>query len=136
MKKINTILTHLKTNPIFKKLDTQSSLRDLAKLLPLNISKGIKFTYIKNNILYFVLTHPVYKMELKYNQDLIKTLLNELNIQNIQNIKYFVTSKQSAKLDKYTPPTYQEKSHGIFDNHLKNKELFDIVEKIRLNIKP
>jgi hypothetical protein len=136
MKKIDTILTHLKTNPIFKKLDTQSSLRKLTKLLPLNISRGIKFAYIKNDILHFVLTHPVYKMELKYNQDLIKTLLNKLNIQDIQDIKYFVTSNQKVEFAKYTPPKYIEKSYGIFENHMKNEKLFEIVEDIRKNIKP
>lgn len=68
MKKINEILSHLKKSPEFRKINTQKTIQDFIDLLPPSLKKGVKFAYVKADILYFVLTHPVYKMEFEYNK--------------------------------------------------------------------
>ena len=92
MKKMNEILCHLKNNPEFRKINTQEVIQRFIELLPLKLKKGIKFAYVKKQILYFVLTHPVYKMEFEYNKSLIKSLLKKANIANVNDVKFFVTN--------------------------------------------
>ena len=97
MKKVNDILTHLKYNPEFKKINTNDTIEKLIDALPLKLKKGVKFAYIKRQILFFVLTHPVYKMEFEYNKSLIKSLLKKANITNVDDIQFFVTNKIEKK---------------------------------------
>lgn len=136
MKKINEILSHLKNNPEFRKINTQETIQKFIELLPLKLRKGIKFAYVKRQILYFVLTHPVYKMEFEYNKSLINTLLKKSNIANIDDMRFFVTNiieKKQEETIKYE--FYKERSFGIFENNIKNENLHNKIEKIRNIIK-
>ncbi len=137
MKKLNEILSHLKNNPEFRKINTQETIQKFIKLLPFTLKKGIKFAYIKRQILYFVLTHPVYKMEFEYNKSLINTLLKKSHIANIEDIKFFVTNKIKKKPKKATPKhdTFKERSYGIFQNSIKNETFHKEIEDIRNIIK-
>ena len=92
MKKINEILSHLKNNPEFRKINTSILITKFIDVLPLKLKKGIKFGYVKNQTLFFVLTHPVYKMEFEYNKALIKSLLKNFKIANVEDIGFFVTN--------------------------------------------
>lgn len=47
--------------------------------------------------MYFVLTHPVYKMEFEYNKDLINTLLKKYPLIEVSQLKFFVTNKREKK---------------------------------------
>lgn len=136
MKKMNEILSHLKNNPEFRKINTQEVLLKLIDLLPLNLKKGIKFAYVKNKYLYFVLTHPVYKMEFEYNKGEIKSLLKKYNIIEVDDVKFFVTNR----IERKTKPiirenNFKERSFGIFNNSIKNEKLHKKVEEIRALIK-
>ncbi len=136
MKNTNDILTHLKFCPEFKKLNTHTTLEKLINTLPMNLKKGVKFAYIKKDILYFVLTHQVYKMEFSYNKELIWSLLKTLKIANILDINFFVTNiieKKEEKLE--LKPHYKERSFAIFENHLKDNNLHKKIEEIRNTIK-
>ena len=136
MKKINEILSHLKNNPEFKKINTSFLIMKFINVLPLKFRKGIKFGYVKNQTLYFVLTHPVYKMEFEYNKADIKSLLKNFKIANVEDIGFFVTNvieKKEIFID--TNPLYKERSHGIFDNKVKDEKLFEKFERIREIIK-
>jgi hypothetical protein len=136
MKKVNDILTHLKFNPEFKKLNTHTTLQKLINTLPLKLKKGVKFAYIKKDILFFVLTHPVYKMEFSHNKDLIWSLLKTLGIANISDINFFVTNvmeKKESPLEE--KPFFQERSYGIFENFIQDKPLHHKIETIRKLIK-
>jgi len=139
MKKMTEILEHIKINPTFKKVNIQSMLDKLVDILPPSIKGGIDFTYTKNRTLYFVLTHQLFKNEFKSNESLIKSLLKQLNIQDIDDIAYFVTNKPKIrKKSTITPPLiipYKRQSYGIFDNHAKNKKIYDKFEQIRSLIK-
>ena len=130
------ILSHLKNNPEFRKINTQATILKFIDLFPEKLKKGIKFAYVRNEILYFVLSHPVYKMEFEYNKSLINDLLKQANIANIQELKFFVTNKIDKPSKKRTIiHTFKERSYGIFDNPIKNEKLHKQVEQIRNIIK-
>lgn len=136
MKKINEILSHLKNNPEFRKINTQETIQKFIELLPLKLKKGIKFAYIRRQILYFVLTHPVYKMEFEYNKSLINSLLKKSHIANVEDVKFFVTNRIEKKEKKVEiENNYKERSYGIFENSITDKELHEKVEEIRAIIK-
>ena len=134
---MNEILCHLKNNPEFRKINTQETIQKFIELLPLKLKKGIKFAYVKRQILYFVLTHPVYKMEFEYNKSLINALLKKSNIANVEEVKFFVTNKiEKRKKEKINQDdSFQERSYGIFQNNIQNEELHEKIEEIRTIIK-
>jgi len=136
MKKLNEILSHLKNNPEFRKINTSSTVEKFVDVLPLKLKKGVKFGYIKGQTLYFVLTHPVYKMEFEYNKADIKSLLKNANFENVNEIAFFVTNKIERKSKKtIEEPLYEERSNGVFINKAKNQTLYKKFEDIRNIIK-
>ena len=136
MKKINEILSHLKNNPEFSKINTSFLIKKFIEVLPLKLKKGVKFAYVKNQTLYFVLTHPVYKMEFEYNKADIKSLLKNYKIANVEDIGFFITNVIERKEEpQKATPLYTERSYGIFENRAKNEYLFKKFEKIREIIK-
>ena len=92
MKNMLEIIKHLKNNPQFGKINSSQAIKKFIELLPAKLNKGVKFGYVRNNILFFVLTHPVYKMEFEYNKALIKSLLKTYKQIDVQDIKFFVTN--------------------------------------------
>ena len=134
---MNEILSHLKNNPEFRKINTQETIQKFIELLPLKLKKGIKFAYVKRQILYFVLTHPVYKMEFEYNKSLINALLKKSSIANVEEVKFFVTNKIERREKKKLKQddSFQERSYGIFQNSIQNEELHNKIEEIRSIIK-
>lgn len=136
MKKINEILSHLKNNPEFSKINTSFLIKKFIEVLPLKLKKGVKFAYVKNQTLYFVLTHPVYKMEFEYNKADIKSLLKNYKIANVEDIGFFITNVIERKEEpQKATPLYTERSYGIFENRAKNEQIFRKFEKIREIIK-
>ena len=136
MKKINEILSHLKNNPEFSKINTSFLIQKFIEVLPLKLKKGVKFAYVKNQTLYFVLTHPVYKMEFEYNKADIKSLLKNFKIANVEDIGFFITNVIEKKEEQKEPfLLYTERSYGIFENRAKNEYIFKKFEKIREIIK-
>ena len=136
MKKINEILSHLKNNPEFSRINTSFLIQKFIEVLPLKLKKGVKFAYIKNQTLYFVLTHPVYKMEFEYNKADIKSLLKNFKIANVEDIGFFITNVIEKKEEQKEPfLLYTERSYGIFENRAKNEYIFKKFEKIREIIK-
>ena len=136
MKKINEILSHLKNNPEFSKINTSFLIQKFIEVLPLKLKKGVKFAYVKNQTLYFVLTHPVYKMEFEYNKADIKSLLKNFKIANVKDIGFFITNIIEKKEEQKEPfLLYTERSYGIFENRAKNEYIFKKFEKIREIIK-
>lgn len=136
MKKINEILSHLKNNPEFSKINTSFLIKKFIEVLPLKLKKGVKFAYVKNQTLYFALTHPVYKMEFEYNKADIKSLLKTFKIANVEDIGFFITNVIEKKEEPKEPtPLYVERSYGIFENRAKDEYIFKKFEKIREIIK-
>ncbi|MDX1296106.1 MAG: hypothetical protein R3302_07555 [Sulfurimonadaceae bacterium] len=98
----------------------------------------IRYGYIRSNILFFVFTHPGAKQEFDIIAESIKTPLKAhppavcKNIA-ISNIKTFVSHKPlpRAAVSHKEPECYRERSEGKFANHVSNKKLHDMIEKIR-----
>lgn len=143
MKDSKTIISHLKKTPSLKTLEQEECFDILIKLLPNSISNFIKFLYIKNSILFFVLKHPSAKMEFNYKRNLIKEILNKIEsfhpnckCINLTDIRAFVSNKKELVLD--TPKSavfiYKERSFGEFKNETKDKKLHEVFEKIRKEI--
>ncbi len=137
MKNISDILNHLKHNPSFRKINTSNVIQSFINTLPLNLKRGVKFAYIKHQTLYFVLSHPVFKSEFEYNKAHIKSLLKNVNIANIEDIKFFVTNKieKKEKQELKKEDKYKERAYGIFENKMKDEKLYNIFEDIRSIIK-
>ena len=136
MKKLNEILSHLKNNPEFRKINTSSTIEKFIAVLPLKLKKGVKFAYIKGQTLFFVLTHPVYKMEFEYNKADIKSLLKMGNFDNVTDITFFVTNKIERKVKTVkSEPVYKERAKGVFFNKANDSEIHEKFENIRNIIK-
>jgi len=137
-------MAHLKNNPSLLHLKRIESYQKLLSLLPKRLSSGVRFMYNKHKTLFFVLEHPGLKMEFNYKTDLIKGLLKQLIIQDLDclnidadEIKSFVTNKPPLKAppSKAVGPFYSEASLGEFENRAKSHELHALFESIRERIK-
>lgn len=136
MKKINDILTHIENLPEFKKFNTIKSISKFIDILPAKLKNGIKFAYVKNRTLFFVLTHQVYKMEFKYNKEEIKNLLEKYQFSDIIDIDFFVTNSIDIEKSKtMESEKYKERSLGIFENRVEDEKLYLKFENIRKIIK-
>jgi len=113
------------------------------KLLPPHLSRAVLFTYTKNSTLFIVLNHPGLKMEFHYKDNLIKSLLKQVktidpqckDIQDIRDIKYFVSNKKKQKEEKTAVLKYKERAKGEFNILTKDKKLYEIFQSIKQMIK-
>jgi len=141
MKKSSNIITHLKNQPLYNKLKTVKCFEKIKSLLPPRLSNAILFIYIKNDILFFVLNHPGYKMEFNYNVNLIKGVLKELKKREsvckdlvFKDVKAFVSNKINIEENKNLTEeklTYKERATGNFEIKTNNKNLKNIFQNIK-----
>lgn len=140
MKKANFIISHMKQQPFYEKLEQITAYKKLFSLLPNRLGEAVRFAYNKNQTLFIVLNHPGYKMEFNYKISLIKSLLKELIKNDIsckcidaEDIKVFVSNKapQIYKKQKLVGQFYKEQSLGEFENLSDNKKLHRLFEEIR-----
>ena len=135
MKNIKTLLGGIKQMPEFEKLTTYQLIQKLINSLPFGLKRGVKFAYLKNNIITFALLHPLYKKEFLFAENTIKALITNLNFETeIKGISFFILNEVTFKEKKEVEKTYKEKSFGIFTNNVKDKKLNALFEKIRENI--
>jgi hypothetical protein len=138
MKNSAQILSHLQHQPQFSKLSQYECIQSIQKLFPPHLQKMIRYGYIRNNILFFVFTHPGAKQEFDIIAESIKTPLKAhppavcRNI-TITDIKTFVSHKPLARsaVSPKQIECYQERAEGKFINHVSNKKLHAMIEKIR-----
>src|SRR5574344_1162622 len=107
MKNINEILNHITNNPSYDKLNIFLEIKRFVNILPLKLKSGIKFVYIKNQTMHFVLTHQLFKVEFEHNKDTLKALLKMADIKDVSNFVFFVSNsvdnlikKNSENIDK------------------------------------
>jgi hypothetical protein len=139
MKHVSHIISHIKQQPSFKKIEQIASYKKLLALLPPKYTDMVKFMYNKNNTLFFVLKHPGFKMEFNYKMITIKGLLKKLieydescKCIDADELKFFVTNKPPQDIAevefKYV---YEERSNGDFTNKAHDKKLNLLFEEIR-----
>ena len=142
MKNVSDILNSLQNKPQFSKLSHYKCIARIQSLFSPPLQKMVKFAYIKNNTLFFVLNHPGAKQEFDNNIQSIKSALkfcnpDECKEENIQDIRAFVahTPAKVFKLEKKEPLIYPERSKGEFEINIHNQELKALVKSIQNIIK-
>jgi len=104
----------------------------------------IKFAYIKNDTLFFVLNHPGAKQEFDNNIQSIKSALKfvrpkECEDFSINDIKAFVSHTLTPREEISKPTTqlqtYPERATGAFKIKTKDEKLRTLLESIRELIK-
>ena len=139
MKSVNQIISHIISKPQYKKIAQKKCFDKVVKLLPPHLKNAVLFTYTKNQTLFFVLNHPGLKMEFHYKVTFLKTLLKQIksidpnchDMQDISDIKFFVSNKPRAKKSLPKKFIYKELSNANFKILTKNKKL----QKLFLQIK-
>jgi len=144
MKPANHILSHIQSLPQFKKLKSHYCYQKFIASLAPKFQKAIAFVYVREHTLFIALSHPGFKMELNYNKDLFKDILNMLSIadkrcQTLRASKVVLfNSKQLSILKEKeiesTVPYYQEVSSGKFSIESKDSDIVDAFKKIQISI--
>ena len=144
MKNSAQVLSHLVHQPQYKKLVQHQCIDAVKALMPPHLQNMVTFAYIKQKVLYFVLSHPGAKQEFDIIIASIKTPLRLYPPQKCQelpfeDIRAYVSHKplpKTSTLKRETVPHYEERSNGSFENPATDERLHEIIEKIRKSIEP
>jgi len=135
MKNIRDIGLSVQNRSFEQKLAFNRSLLRLKLTLPQRLRESVRFMYVKEKTLFFVLDHPALVMEFNYNHlSLIKDLLTKFDFEglgDIKSVKCFATNKIKSDDTQDSSNTYTEHSKGTFKNHLQDDRLKAKVEEIR-----
>ena len=146
MKNSSDILNSLQNKPQFSKLSHYKCIHKIQSVFSPPLQKMIKFAYIKNNTLFFVLNHPGAKQEFDNNIQGIKSALKfhtpqECSDETITDIKAFVTHTPSLHVSTQanTEPkkvlTYKERATGNFEIPVHDEKLRELIRSIQNIIK-
>lgn len=143
MKNASQIISSIQKKPQFRKLSTYGCIKKLQSTFVPAMQKMIKFGYIKNGILYFVLNHPAAKQEFDNNIQSIKSALKfvkpkECEDSGITDIKAFVThtpTKNEEENFQHCTVVYKERAVGDFSIDIKDEKLNKLVHSIQKIIK-
>lgn len=142
MKNASQIITSLQNKPQFSKLSRYKCIQKIESAFTPALRKMIKFGYIKNNILFFVLTHPAGKQEFDNSIQNIKSALKfympkECESTPFDDIKAFVTHTppKMALQENITRELYPERANGDFIISVNDIKLIALLEDIKKTIK-
>jgi hypothetical protein len=143
MKNASQIINSLQTKPQFSKLLEYACIKKVESLFTPALQNMMKFAYIKNNILFFVLTHPGAKQEFDNSIDTIKSALkfympSECSGIVLQDIKAFVTHTPITKRktsSHASEPHYVERAKGDFSIPFEDSKLCALAYSIQKIIK-
>jgi len=145
MKRAADIIKSIQNKPQFAKLSSFRCIDTIQRSFSPPLQKMIKFAYIKNSILFFVLNHPGAKQEFDNSIQSIKSALKfvapkECEGMEIHDIRAFVshTPTPSNTLQNITPqtiPYYQERAKGEFKILVKDEKLQQIFKTIQEIVK-
>ena len=139
MKNASHILSSLRHKPQFKKLANFHCIQRIKMLFPPHLQRLVRYGYLHNNILYYVLSHPGAKQEFDIIIGSIKTPLKlyppeECSDVTWSDIRAFVSHKRPRGSVLKKVPTvydYKERSLAEFTNNTKHEKLHSIIERIR-----
>jgi len=145
MKTAQSLLASLVDTHAFRPLSQHRCYRKFLELLPPRFREAIAFVTVKNRQLMVALSHPGYKMELNYNQDLLKGLLKTL-IEAKPECAFMAADRIVIFPSKYHPmpdasderesiPRYREAAEGNFPLPESDPELRDAFLRIRESIR-
>ena len=142
MKNAQDIITNIQNKPQFSKLAKHKCIKRIESTFSPALQRMIKFAYIRNDVLFFVLNHPGAKQEFDNNIQSIKSALNfytpdECSETFISDIKAFVTHTPHKEIEfKVNEPVlYPERSKGDFTIEIKDEKLHALAQSIQKIIK-
>lgn len=145
MQNSKDIISHIKRLPQFKILKKQYCYQKFITSLSPKFQKAIAFIYVRDRTLFIALSHPGFKMELNYNKDSLRDVLNMLakldkKCQALQVFKVVIFNSKYLSIIKdkevvSTVPFYREDSLGLFSIESYDKEINEVFEEIRNYIK-
>ncbi|MCD4667734.1 MAG: hypothetical protein K8R44_03960 [Sulfurimonas sp.] len=142
MKNATQIITSLQNKPQFSKLSKFKCIQRIQSMFMPTFTRFVKFAYIQNNTLFFVLNHNAGKQEFNNNVQNIKSALNfhmpsECSETLVEDIKAFVThSPQKKKIEKkVVKQSYIERASGKVEVNIHDEKLNTLVKSIQNIIK-
>jgi hypothetical protein len=150
MKNASEIINTIQQKPQYKRILTYRCVDKLKSVLLPTIQRSIKYGYIKNSILYFVISSSINKYDKDNIINTIKMILNspmilesdkfiECNAHNIEDIIVYTDHKPRFKYKPYITSshnmTYYERSNGDFSINIKDEKLKTILKDIKNIIK-
>ena len=144
MKNAYDIILSIQNRPQFSKFSRFKCINTIRSSFSRPLQKMIKFAYIKNETLFFVLNHPGAKQEFDNNIQSIKSALKfvqpkECEDFRIKDIKAFVSHtlipKQEQTIAPKLPQSYPERAKGRFSITTQDENLRKLLESIRNIIK-
>ncbi len=142
MKNASQIINSIQNKPQFSKLSKYKCIKRIESVFIPALQKMIKFSYIKNDVLFFVLTHPAGKQEFDNNIQSIKSALKfhmpeECKETVINDIKAFVTHTPIKKAVEAEQKVmrYPERATGNFSVNIDDEKLNTLVKSIQTIIK-
>ena len=117
MKNASHILSSLQHRPQFKKLVRFACIKRIQTLFPPHLQRLVRYGYIHNKILYYVLSHPGAKQEFDNIIDSIKMPLKlhlpkECTGVGFNDIRAYVTHKRPAPPALRHPTSYYFKERS------------------------
>ncbi len=143
MKSACDIINSIQNRPQFSKLSRFKCIETIRLSFSAPLQKMIKFAYIKNDTLFFVLNHPGAKQEFDNNIQSIKSALKYIQPKEcegftINDIKAFVTHTplhKSTQEKQNEPQNYPERATGAFEITTEDANLRELLESIQNIIK-
>lgn len=143
MKNASQIINSIQSKPQFSKLSKYKCIQRIQNIFTPALQRMIKFSYIKNDTLFFVLNHPAGKQEFDNNIQSIKSALNlhtpdECKDTKIDDIKAFVTHTPTkpVQIEKIKEDIrYPERASGDFKIDISDDRLSSLVKSIQNIIK-
>jgi hypothetical protein len=145
MKNASQIINFLQHKPQFSKLVESQCIAKLKSALLPSIQYNIKYGYIKNKTLYFVLTTSLNKLDIDNIINTIKMILNspmilqsqkflECSEHDIEDIKIYSDNKPHQKVTLYTTSAhklhYKERAKGEIKVEIEDEKLASIAQDI------
>jgi len=107
----------------------------LSKILLKSQFNFVLYAFYRNDILYIATANHIGQSELNMQKlTIISYCKRSIDYANIKQVNIFRDEKKIVKEKTKEIQRYQEQSHGIFDNHLTNKKLYNIAQRIKLKI--
>jgi len=136
------IITSLQNKPQFSKLKKFECIDTIQSMFMPSFTRFVKFAYLQNNTLFFVLNHNAGKQEFLNSVQSIKSVL-KMHIpegckdQKIDDIKAFVTHSPLKKAQdvQIVRQYYTEKASGTLNVHMNDPKLEEIAKSIQNIIK-
>lgn len=143
MKNASHILASLRQKPTFSKLARQECIHRIRGLFPPRLQQMIRYGYLREGILYFVLDHPGAKQEFDNIIATIKEPLRRYAPEECAEaapkdirafVKYAPRNTPQDAYARHTVFTYRERALGRFNTFDADPKLHAIFERIRRHI--